>query len=742
MSEQPLEYRILVQQWGFLVREIRGTEELNKPFRFEARFFLDHQSMTGDPLGFDPDLVIKQVAQIVLQRGIDEVRRIQGVVTSCSLSAAIGGVPEIHMVIEPRLALLGWRKDIRVHRNLTVPQIVTEVVEALGVTVDNRLTESYDLRPYCVQYRERDLDYVHRLLEDEGIFYYFTPSRQGTGDVMVLGDAESAYEPIAGDPVLPFAAVAGENMNVDAVHELGSRAELTAGEVTLRDWNTEHPSLNMDVSHPTAVALETEWYDYPGEYEEPEGGKRKARLHAEAFDRQSAALVGASTCGRLYPGSTFTLTGAPVEETPGGPQVVRKLVHDFHLTDGGFSVDFEADPSALVYRPARETHVPRSFNPVTGIVCTNGEDIQCDHFGRVKVHFHWDRLQPYDDDCSHWIPAIQDNTGGSSAIPRKDWEVLVHFLEGDPDRPIVLGRVYNGADPMHEPLPETKTRSSLRSLSTPTRDGSNEIMFEDKAGGQVISVHAQKDQLITIARNRTEQTLATCTSNIGNDESIAIGSNAQWDVGKAHSATVDGNQTWSIGGNSERIVESSDGAHVEGNRTTAIGGNHERKVFADDVVTAKVLEEKIGGDVTEQFEGKHNRQYGKECQIQVGGSVLETAKETKTETANKERKEKIGGLQLVHAKGEVQLRVTQNRETTVGGALLAKATKELTLTGAEKFVSHSPTMNLNGAADITLKVGDTVVLMKDGIIRIDAPQQIAMVTDASNDQGAGKSKQI
>ena len=262
--------------------------------------------MTGDPSSFDPDEVIKRVAHIILERGDDTVRKIQGVVTQCSLSAAITGVPKVSMVIEPRLGLLAWRRDIRIHRDLTVPEIVHEVVAALGVTCESRLTSSYPKRPYCVQHRETDLDYVDRLLQDEGIYYYFAP-----GDVMVLGDSPSGYQSIDGDPVLPFRAAAGMNLNDDAVHQLGSRASLTAGKVTLRDWNSEHANADMDVSHPTQSDSNSEWYDYPGEYVEPTEGRRKAKLHAEALDRQAAAMLGASTSGRIYPGSTFVLRGAP-----------------------------------------------------------------------------------------------------------------------------------------------------------------------------------------------------------------------------------------------------------------------------------------------------------------------------------------------------------------------------------------------------------------------------------------------
>jgi type VI secretion system secreted protein VgrG len=739
MSSIPVKYSLAVGQWEFWVRELEGVEELSKPFHFKTKFFLDRQSMTGEPSAFDPDLVIKEAATLILRREEQVARRITGVITHATLSAVVQGDAEVALVFEPRLALLGWRTDIRTHRNQSVPEIVSDVVQALGVEIELRLRESYVSRPYCVQYRETDLDYVHRLLEDEGIFYFFT--EDGT---MVLGDSPDAYQPITGTPTLPFFPPSADYRTEEAVNEIGSRATLTPAKVTLRDWNTEHPSLNMDMSHATQMRGSEEWYDYPGEYENPGEGARKARLHAEAFDRQGAATLGASTSARIHPGSTFLLLDVPDPDSVGnqGEHVIRKVEHKWNRLDAGFGVRFESDGSDVTYRPARTTFVPRTFNPVTGFVCTDGQDIQCDRFGRVKVHFQWDRIRPHDDDCSHWVPVVQDNTGGSSAIPRRGWEMLVHYLEGDPDRPVVLGRVYNGADPPEEPLPEEKTKSSLKSLSTPSRDGKNEILFDDLAGRQVMRVVAQKDQLMSIANDLTEATIGPHQSGVDGNESVSIGGNTTWNVGADWRPAVGGNQTYTVGADVKRTVTQGDAISITGDRTITIGGNHERKVYSDDALMANSLEEQIGADVTEEFQGKHDRKFGKEFNLTIGGSSFETALETKTETTSKFRKETVGGMHLTLAKGQFQMRVTDNRTTTVGGFVYTKAKKELTLTGAEKFKSHSPSVSLNGSTDITLKVGETVVVMKDGVIRIDAPEKIALVTQGANNQGAGKSRQI
>ena len=738
MSKQALRYAVELDDYRFWVREGRGCEALSKPWRLELRFALDSQTMRGNADDFDPDGIIKTDASVVMERAGQEERRIVGVVTEARLSATAVGAPEVLLVIEPRLALLGHRRDLRVHRNQTVVEIVCEVAEALGVHVEQRLRDSYASRPYCVQHRESDLDYCARLLEDEGIFYFFTDQ-----DVLVLGDHPGAYQVVSGDHELLYRSAAGANLNEDAVHEIGSRAALTAAKVTLRDWNTEHPSLDMDVSAPTEVKHGPEWYDFPGEYLEPEEGGRRAKLHADAIARAAAAVTGASTCARLAPGGRFNLGDTPAGADD-GDYVVTSVEHDHHAEREGFTLRFEADPAHVVFRPARTTAVPRILNTLTGIVTTSSpdEDIHCDAFGRVKVHFHWDRLRPLDDDCSHWVPVLQDNTGHSSAIPRKDWEVLVHFLEGDPDRPVVLGRVYNAEDPFTEKLPAGKTRSGLKSMTTPSRLGSNEIRFEDKAGGEHIWVHAEKDQNIRIANNRSEDVWRNDNSIVKNDETIEVGNDSSWDVGANQMPTIKGNQSWDVSGDRNRKVAKADGGTVQGNRSLTVGGNHEVEAGFAEATSAKNMEEQIGAMVLEQYKSGHRTEIGETLDLTVGGSLVEMCRDTNMQSTNVSRFESVGGMWFTKAGGEHQVRVEDMRVTTVAGSCTAQASKELTLTGAEKFITQSPTALCDGATDITLKVGDTVVLMKDGLITIKAPQKISFLISGSNEQGASMSSQI
>ena len=480
-TDKPLQYWIELAGRTFLVKEVRGQESMSRPFRFEVRFVIPE----GGPIA--PAHVLETNARILLQRSALS-RAVDGIVTDFKVRAALHGVPEAVAVIEPRLSLSRYRSDLHIFREKTVPEIVCEVLAAVGVTPEKRLVESYERRHYTVQFRETDFDFVNRLMEHEGISYFFLE-----GDVMVMMDSAGAYEPLPGALVLPYRAGDGLDRNLECVTSVEKRAALSASKVTLRDFNPDKPRLDMDVVAPVASPSGAEWYDYPGEYLEPARGQRKARIIAESFAVAAACLKGTSFCGRLFPGAKLGIIDAP--HVADGERVITVVEHAWKGESDGFSNRFEALPAGTTYRALLDTPEPRILNPLSGFVTgPPGEDIYTDPWGRVKVHFHWDRRQPLDGECSYWIPVLQDNTGHSAGIPRIGWEVLVEFLEGDPDRPVVLGRVYNAEDPFPYELPFDKTRSSLRSQSSPDRRGTNEINFEDHAGKQHIYVYAQRDQ--------------------------------------------------------------------------------------------------------------------------------------------------------------------------------------------------------------------------------------------------------
>lgn len=737
-SIKPLDYVVRFGEHTFTAREVRGEERINAPFRFECTFIV--------PPGVevDPDGVVSMDATIQLERrGTGPERTISGLISDVWLSATTTGVPELVVVIEPRFAMMRFRQDIRLFREKNAVQIVCEVLKEHGIVPELRLADTYVTRHYCVQMRESDFDFVNRLIEDEGIYYFF--QEDGT---LVLGDRASAYDAIPGDQVLPFKPGLGLDGNHDCVTEIGARGRILPSKLTLRDFNAEHPSLDMDVFAAGPTPAGPEHYDFPGEYELPGAGAIKVRKRAEALACEALVHTGKSFSARLSPGRTFDLALAPPSVEDGG-YVITRVVHDFHRDREGFSVAFDAIRGDVGFRPLLDTPTPTINDPFIGIVTgPPGEDIHCDSYGRVKVHFPWDRLFPFDDTCSYWIPVLQDNTGHSASIPRIGWEVLVHFLEGDPDRPVVVGRVYNPEDPPHLFLPINKTRSTIKSLTSPRepkRDdsGTNEINFEDLQANEFIQYHAQKDQNVVVGRDKTETVLLNQQSTVERDERVQIGANNLVTVGQHLTAVVKQDQTHSVGANRKVTVDEADQEAVGGNRSISIGGMHYRRIGTDDMAMAtKTNTETVGGVILEASLKDNTNTGTRTSTLVVGGAHVEVAKQDKNEGVGKARAEAVGGSVMVKAGGEIGLRANKKRASTIGGPLRVKSAKEMTLVGREKFLSESLTAKVTGPDGIHLKVGDTQVILKDGSLQIDAKTDVKLTVSGSNDQGASKGTQI
>ena len=718
--KNPLYYSLEVDDARLAVRRLRGRESLSHPFRFEVWLPVDGV--------VDPDALVKQPANILIADEHDEKRRIQGVITDVSVSATAGGVPELYAVVEPYLALTRYRSDVRVFRNKSAVDIVKEVLA--GLELELRLSEPHPVRAYCVQMRETDLDFVSRLLEEEGIAYF---TRDATS--LTLADAPGAYQL---GVTLPYRPLAGMDRFEEAVVELSDTGEISAGSATVRDFNPERPSLDLTATH--EVGEGPEYYDYPGGHPDPQEGKRIARLMAEAFACASSALEGRATSGRLAPGYKLAVVEAP----PGireGEYLLTAVEHDFDRDRQGTTVSFKAHDAGRPWRPARVTPAPALTNPMTGFVTgPPGDDIHTDALGRVKVIFPWDRRQAWDDNCSDWIPVLQDNTGHSVGIPRIGWEVLVHFLEGNADRPVVLGRVYNGADPFPEGLPDNKTRSALQSLSSPGRDGSNMIRFEDRSGSEHVFVHAERDQRVIIAHDRREDVVKNESQHILRDETVDIGVNDTEGVAADRELQITGNQSITVGGNRTREVAQPDTNRVNGNRSLTIASTHSRRIGTDDAVMAKHIKEQIGAVVMESSLQANATTAGAAASLTVGGALIEVAGKSKSEETKLARAEIIGGI-VISKSGKVTALSAKGRTTNIGGALSVNSLKALKLDGGLKFMAKAMLGTFTHATNITLKVGGSSVTLGEGVVAVTAPSKITVSIGGDNQLGSKESTQ-
>lgn len=735
-GEKALAYWLELPTGRYALHDVKGEEGLSMPFRFELTFPLE----PTDPL--DPRTLVRCQATLVIERS-SELRRITGVLSRLSRTATRrgnAGSGEVEAVFEPRLALLRHRSDIRVFREKTVPEIVEEVLSHLEIPVELRLRSEYKRRDYCVQFRESDFDFVSRLLEDEGIHYSIDER-----DAVVLGDAAQSYDESLG--VLPFRHGAGLDAHEDSVFEVGFRGSMTAGRVSLRDFNPIHPSLDMDVSSEGPTVGGAEWYDYPGEYEEPDEGRTKARLRTEALRCAHHRVAGRSFCAGLYPVCTFVMMGAPAGVADGG-YVVTRLSHAWNLRETGFANRFEALPADVVYRPLVTTPAPIETNPLTGFVTgPPGADIHTEEWGRVKVHFPWDRIQPKDDHCSHWVPVLQDNTGHSSSMSRTGWEVLCSFLEGDPDRPVVLGRVYNGEDPFYSPLPERKMRVALRSVSSPRTEGletpSNFIQFDDFAGAEGIVIHAQKDQNVVVLNDKKEQVDASESLSVKGNETIKVGADQKIQTTGSLFPEVLGNATRTIKGSHKADIGQAAAENIDQNHTMSVGGSHTRTMGnSDTTYVIGNLNETISGVLSEGSAKTNSYIAEKTNNLVVGGALLEISKGNKMDSSGEGKTEMVGALVFSKADKIMATRVEKLRNTWVGGLMSVTSMKSLLVAGLEKLSKKARSASYEGTSEVVLQVKESHIVMKDGVIDLSAPSSISIQTSAKNAQASTTSTQI
>jgi type VI secretion system secreted protein VgrG len=513
------------------VVRFRGSEALSQLFRFELTVAAE-----SPDLNFED--VVNQAALLTVEG--DSPRYVNGIVSRIEVSGQAGRFTLYDLTVVPAVWRLKLRHDCRIFQEKSVQEIVQDVLETAGVPGD---TFEFDLqddpasRTYCVQYRESDWDFISRLLEEEGIFYFFAHTESLCK--LVMADHAAAESDIEGDPTLPFVPASGLKTTEEHITRFTYAEEVRPGKVALTDYNFTKPSLDLAEEAAGDVYKELEVYDYPGDYLDPDVGKHLAAVRLAALNAVRKSGGGESDSARLVPGFQFELSDHPREalnakyaltevyQTGEQPQVLEERA-------GGagqvYTNRFECVPADTDFRPPRLTPKPVVEGVQTAIVVgPSGEEIYTDEFGRVKVHFHWDRLGAPDDTSSCWIRVSQTWAGaawGAIHIPRIGQEVIVDFVEGDPDRPIITGRVYHGTNRPPYALPDNKTQSGVKSNTSTGGGGSNELRFEDKAGSEEVFLHAQKDLTVAVENDRTH----------------TVGGNDKLHVTKKQEVTVDGDE--------------------------------------------------------------------------------------------------------------------------------------------------------------------------------------------------------
>jgi type VI secretion system secreted protein VgrG len=695
-----------------------GEEALSEPFDFQVEFF----PSSLEPL--DTRELLGTQAGLLVRNPEGAERFVHGWVEAVEDLGPRHGRPEYRLRITPNLRQLRHIRRSRIFQNLSVPDIVAQVLKAGHVDHRLALSGSYPAREYCVQYRESDLDFIRRLLESEGICFFFEHGPDS--HVMVLGDSAQAHEPLTGESTLLFREETGQVPTVgEHITRVARTHRLLPGKVALRDFAFERPTMDLTTQANESQGVQSlEIYDYPGDYVQPDEGKRlsKVRLEELRFGVQTLACAG--TCHRLLPGATFSLAEHPDAELNGELLVVRvhhqgqrqEIAGDAAALEGSYRNEFETLRLGAPYRPRRTT--PRPVIPgiqTATVVGPSGEELQPDSHHRIKVQFHWDREGQRNEQSSCWVRVGQSWAGegwGSSSIPRVGQEVVVRFLEGSPDRPLVVGAVYNGNNPPPVALPGEKTKSTQRTDSSPGGNGFNEARIEDAAGEEEVYLHAQKDENLETLNDKTQIIRGNETLLVEKDRSRQVNGHQSLAVKLEDDSAIEGNQSLTVTGNRDTRIQESHSEEVDGHQNITVAMAHTlnvKEAVAVNVGAAAALT--IGAVYSVNVALAFNKA--------VGGARLEQIAGLKSEEVGAERMETIGGNRSSDVLGEV--------EEVVKGKLLQETGQDRkdesgrhTFTEVKQETAFSSKDMKFKADEAAVVVGDELALLidKSGTVKI------------------------
>lgn len=519
---------------ALLLKDMGGGEELGRLFNYELQLHsldnaIDLNQLLGKPMCLS------------LQLDGGGERHFHGIVARCSQNVDEGQFASYQATLRPWLWLLTRTSDCRIFQNLTIPQIIKQVFRDLGFSdFEDALSRPYREWEYCVQYRETSFDFVSRLMEQEGIYYFFR-HEQGR-HVLVLADAYGAHTSVPGYASVPYYPKNEQQRERDHIHDWHLAQEVQPGSLELNDYDFQRPSARIDVRSAMPrphTAGDYPLYDYPGTYVQSEDGEHYARTRIEALQTLHEQVELAGNARGLGPGHLFSLTGFSRQDQNREYLIVGAryyISQESGETGGGaaspqFGSSLTCIDAQQSYRPLPNTHRPIVKGPQTALVVgPKGEEIWTDQFGRVKVHFYWDRHDQSNENSSCWIRVSQSWAGknwGSMQIPRIGQEVIVSFLEGDPDRPIITGRVYNAEQTVPYDLPENATQSGMKSRSSKggTPANFNEIRMEDKKGAEQLYIHAERNQDIVVEVDESHSVGHDRNKSIGHNETVTIGNN-------------------------------------------------------------------------------------------------------------------------------------------------------------------------------------------------------------------------
>ncbi|EOC0062140.1 type VI secretion system Vgr family protein [Cronobacter turicensis] len=685
---------------GLLFWKLSGREALSEPFMFTL-------TLLGTDARADRSALLGQPVTVTIPtQALMTPRYLNGKVTRVAVTAVeLSGTryAAYELTVEPDLWPMHRDRNLRIFQGQTVPQIVKTLLGESRVNMEERLSGSYRVWEYCVQYQESSLDFISRLLELEGITYHFRHEQDR--HTLVLTDAPGQYEPFPGYETIPYHVTpSGGSTDEEGISQWALEDSVTPGIYSLDDYDFRKPNAWLFQARQNPLSPQPgsiDVYDWPGRFVEHGHGEFYARIRQERWQVEHRQTQGSGTALGIAPGHTFVLRNAPFFGDNGEylTTVAHYRFEENRYASGPDSntlheIRFEVIPADVPYRPSQKTPWPRTYGPQTAkVVGPQGESIWTDKYGRVKVKFHWDRLGKGDDTSSSWVRVSSAWAGqgfGGVQIPRVGDEVVVDFINGDPDRPLITGRVYNEASMPPWALPAAATQMGFLSRSKDgSPDNANALRFEDKAGEEQVWLHAEKNM----------------DTDIENDETHSVGSNRTKTIGANETTTVKKNRT-------ETVVE-NETITVHQNRTETVDGN--------ETIT-------IHSNRTETVDQNEEVRIGQNQSVTVNGAQTLRVDKTKTETIALASMLNVGLAQNTNIGAAYVLNVGAGWMTNVGAMQMHNvALKYSVNSGKDLSLSAGTTADFRAEDKITLVCGESmIVLEQNGTITLSA-NKIKMV---------------
>ena len=731
-----------------LFRGMSGQEQIGALFEFEVNLLSESDGISAKSLlGQDMSIEI----DLTTESGGGGKRYLSGQIARFYFAGRDGDYFAYTAVMRPWLWLATRRSDFKIFQNKNVPAIVQEVLAPYGFGVVNKLTGNYRTWEYCVQYGETDFNFISRLLQTEGAYFYF--AHQMGSHQLILADGIGSHSPLpAGPSTIAYypGTRAAHIHDQDFLDGWNCFEDIASGHFAADDYDFQKPRALLDTRQQMPAGHNQDaWeiYNWPGGYTDVGDGENYADVRMEQLKAEREVAQGQGNARNLAPGYLFTLS-----QYPRADQNKQYLIESAHYrfeenvrrSDGGgadsptrYRLNIRAIPSTVTWRSQQATPKPHTTGPQTAVVVgPPGEEIYTDKYGRVKVQFHWDRYGHMDENSSCWIRVSSPWAGsnyGAIHIPRIGQEVIVDFLNGDPDYPIITGRVYNADQMPPWGLPDNKTQSGIKSRSskngTPgsgekkTPGMTNVIRMEDQAGQEQLWLHAQKDQLTEVendedkwvGQDRRKVIDRDEFNTIHRDRTEIVDRNEKINVHGWRTEEVDLDETITIHQNRKERVDHNETISIGDNRTEDVGINEKVGVGKNQSLT-------VGANRDKTIGSNEKDKIGKNWSIKVGKMKTETVAIGYLQNVGVFKMVNIGAAYNVNVGATIFTNAGITRTDNTGQNHTATVGKQYMLTvGPESRDGGNQSILIMEPDSITLQVGASKMVLKaDGTVTIDA----------------------